>query len=184
MVPEQRWSIELPATTVGERRRRRSLRRHKGGLWTVFLTSCHKCCCSVAFKCQAYEGQTVSGQSHIWRSRCGKKRHLALRGRVSCRDQAVPVRWVRCCSCSRVALPSRDPGTRLQGAAEWCYHSRQAGTPRKGDQPKDWRAPTQGTASFRRYLPSGLFYLGHQRCVLRGRWYAAISTLRCPRSVG
>ena len=72
LVPVQRWSIELPATTVGERRRRRSLRRHKGGLWTVFLTSCHKCCCSVAFKCQAYEGQTVSGQSHIWRSRCGK----------------------------------------------------------------------------------------------------------------
>ena len=72
LVPVQRWSIELPATTVGERRRRRSLRRHKGGLWTVFLTSCHKCCCSVAFKCRAYEGQTVSGQSHIWRSRCGK----------------------------------------------------------------------------------------------------------------
>ena len=32
LVPVQRWSIELPATTVGERRRRRSLRRHNGGL--------------------------------------------------------------------------------------------------------------------------------------------------------
>ena len=38
LVPVQRWSIELPATTVGERRRRRSLRRHKGGPWTVPLT--------------------------------------------------------------------------------------------------------------------------------------------------
>ena len=37
LVPVQRWSIELPATTVGERRRRRSLRRHKGGLWTVLF---------------------------------------------------------------------------------------------------------------------------------------------------
>ena len=39
-------------------------------------------CCSVAFKCQAYEGQTVSGH---------KKRHLALQGRVSRRDV---VRWL------------------------------------------------------------------------------------------
>ena len=37
LVPVQRWSIELPATTVGEWRRRRSLRRHKGGPWTVFF---------------------------------------------------------------------------------------------------------------------------------------------------
>ena len=41
LVPVQRWSIELPATTVGEWRRRRSLRRHKGGLWTVPFTFCH-----------------------------------------------------------------------------------------------------------------------------------------------
>ena len=33
---------ELPATTVGECRRRHSLRRHKRGLWTVRLTSFHR----------------------------------------------------------------------------------------------------------------------------------------------
>ena len=37
LVPVQRWSIELPATSVGERRRRCSLRRHKGGPWTVLF---------------------------------------------------------------------------------------------------------------------------------------------------
>ena len=37
--PVQRQSNELPATTVGECRRRHSLRRHKGGRWTVRLTS-------------------------------------------------------------------------------------------------------------------------------------------------
>ena len=36
LVPVQRQSTELPATTVGEWRRRHSLRRHKGGLGTVF----------------------------------------------------------------------------------------------------------------------------------------------------
>ena len=71
-------------------------------------------CCRVAFECQAYEGQTVSGQGHIWGSRCGKKRHLALQGRVSLRLPAVPMRGVRRCSCSGVAVPSLDPGTRLQ----------------------------------------------------------------------
>ena len=33
LVPVQRQSNELPATTVGECRRRHSLRRHKGGRW-------------------------------------------------------------------------------------------------------------------------------------------------------
>ena len=47
--------------------------------------------------------------------------------------------------------------TRLQGAAEWCYHSSQAGTPRKGDQPKDWRAPTQEPAPFAGTSRSGTF---------------------------
>ena len=41
LLPVQRWSIELPTTTAGEWWRRRSLRRHKGGLRTVPLTSCH-----------------------------------------------------------------------------------------------------------------------------------------------
>ena len=35
-------SNEFPATTVGECRRRHSLRRHKGGLWTVRLSSFHR----------------------------------------------------------------------------------------------------------------------------------------------
>ena len=80
---------------------------------------------------------------------------------MSCRDPAVPVRWVRCCSCSRVAVPSRDPGTRLQRAAEWRHHSSQSGTPRKGDQPKDWRAPSQETAPYDRY-PRRAFFLTWQ----------------------
>ena len=41
LVPVQRQSNELLATTVGECRRRRSLRRHKGGRWTIRLTSRH-----------------------------------------------------------------------------------------------------------------------------------------------
>ena len=36
-VPVQSQSTELPATTVGEWRRRHTLRRHKGGLWTAFF---------------------------------------------------------------------------------------------------------------------------------------------------
>ena len=40
LVPVQRQSNELPAT-VGECRRGPSLRRHKGGRWTVPLTSRH-----------------------------------------------------------------------------------------------------------------------------------------------
>ena len=42
LVPVQRQSIELPATTDGEWRRRHSLQSHKGGLWTVRLTSFHR----------------------------------------------------------------------------------------------------------------------------------------------
>ena len=101
------------------------------------------------------------------------KRHLALEGRVSRRDLAVPVRGVSRCSCSRVAVPSHDPGTRLQGAAEWCHHSSEAGTPRKGDQPKDWRAPSQETALYDRY-PCSYF------CPIP---YAATSPSFWPRSV-
>ena len=41
LVPVQPQSSELPATTVAECRRRHSLRRHKGGRWTVRLTSRH-----------------------------------------------------------------------------------------------------------------------------------------------
>ena len=41
LVPVQRQSNQLPATTAGECRRRHSLRRHKGGRWTVRLTSRH-----------------------------------------------------------------------------------------------------------------------------------------------
>ena len=66
------------------------------------------------FQCQACEGQTVSGHVHIWGSMCGKRSHLALQGRVSRRDPAVPMWWVRRCSCSRVAVPSRDPSTRCK----------------------------------------------------------------------
>ena len=37
LVPVQRWSNELPATTVGERRRRHSLQSHKGGPETILF---------------------------------------------------------------------------------------------------------------------------------------------------
>ena len=42
MILVQRQSSELPATTVGESSRGGSLRRHKGGLWTVHLISHHQ----------------------------------------------------------------------------------------------------------------------------------------------
>ena len=40
LVPVQLQSMELPATTVGEWWRHHSLRRHKGGPWTVRIISC------------------------------------------------------------------------------------------------------------------------------------------------
>ena len=50
----QRQSSELPATTVGESSRGGSLRRHKGGLWTVHLFSHHQVLLQGGFfKCQA-----------------------------------------------------------------------------------------------------------------------------------
>ena len=49
MILVQRQSIELPATTVGEWWRRHSLRRHKGGLWTVFFSPATTCYCRVAY---------------------------------------------------------------------------------------------------------------------------------------
>ena len=52
LVPVQRQSTELPATTVGECRRRHSLRRHKGGLWTVRLISVHHVLLQGGFKCR------------------------------------------------------------------------------------------------------------------------------------
>ena len=82
-----------------------------------------------------------------------KKRHLALQGRVSSRDPAVPVRGVRRCSCSRVAIPSRDPGTRLQeqqivsplktgghppARATNTRTGRTTDPKTSGHQPKDW----------------------------------------------
>ena len=81
-------------------------------------------CCRVAFKCQAYEGQTVSGHAHILRIQVWQKRHLAVQGRVSLRDPAVPMRGVRCCSCSRVAFPSRDPGTPCVKGFRGCKEQR------------------------------------------------------------
>ena len=74
LVPVQRWSIELPATTVGEWRRRHSLQRHKGGLWTVPLIPATTFCCRVAFKSQAYEDQTVSGHAHVEKAPFGASR--------------------------------------------------------------------------------------------------------------
>ena len=101
LVPVQRWSDELPATTVGERRRRRSLRRQGRTLHCPFnflpqvLLQCG------LEKCQAYEGQTVSGQSHVWGSRCCKS--AIWRFKASCRlvtrmpvegsDVAVAAGW-------------------------------------------------------------------------------------------
>ena len=104
---------------------------------------------------------------------------MALPGRVSRRDPAVPVRGVRRCSCSRVAIPSRDPGTRLQGAAEWCYHSRQAGTPRKGDQPKDWRATDPKTSGHQPKDWAGRGYFLTLSAPTCSSWTLVVT---CPRS--
>ena len=45
----------------------------------------------------------------------------------------------------RKLRPGHAPkgGSEAAGAAEWQYHSRQAGTPPQGDQPEDWRAPSR-----------------------------------------
>ena len=45
-----------------------------------------------------------------------------------------------------VVIRAAPKGVEAAGAALWQHHSRQAGTPRKGDQPKDWWAPSQETA--------------------------------------
>ena len=115
---------------------------------------------------------------HSRGSRCGKKRHLALQGRVSHRDPAVPMR-----------------GSDAAVAAGWQFHpvtlahgckEQQSGVPLKtgghppqrrptrglaGDCPKDQRAPTQG--------------LGRPRCFSNtvgthvSLWTLAVT---CPRS--
>ena len=194
LVPVQRWSTELPATTVGERRRRRSLRRHKGGLWTVFLTSCHKCCCSVAFKCQAYEGQTVSGQSHIWRSRCGKS--AIWRFQAACHVLTRP------CPCGRsdaavAAGWQFHPVTRAHGCKE-----QQSGVTTQVSRAPPARATNPRTGGHRpkkRPLTTGI-PVGHfltwqasssmphwcptwcRRTWYVGLWSTTASTSRCSRS--
>ena len=62
LFPVQRQSSELPATTVGECRRRHSLRRHKGGLWTVLFklpaTTCYRV--ALTCRCQAFNRTAVA----------------------------------------------------------------------------------------------------------------------------
>ena len=78
------------------------------------------------WKCQAYEGQTVSGQAQLMRA----KRSQA---RPKCGKSAI---W-RCKAVWR--FPSHDPSTRLQGEAD-CDHPPKL----SGDCPKDQRAPRRG----------------------------------------
>ena len=113
-----------------------------------------------------------------------KKRHLALQGRVSSRDLAVPVEGSRLCSCSRVAVPSFDPGTWLQGAAEWSHHSRQAGTPRPQGRPTRGLAGTvPRNDTLRQVFLQLLLYLKPDGFVSEVVPYAASSPSFWPRSV-
>ena len=117
----------------------------------------------------AYEGQTVSGQAWPMRAK---------------RSQAGPISGDPDVEVSGPGPHSGYPGmavTRLQGAAERCYHSSQAGTPRKGDQPKDWREPTQEPAPFAGTPRSGTFNFDLHGAFLRGRWHATTSSMCCPR---
>ena len=116
---------------------------------------------------------STSGDPDVAIAPCGASRPMSRR------DPAVPVRGVRRCSCSRVAIPSRDPGIRLQGAAEWCYHSRQAGTPRKGDQPKDWRATDPKTSGLQPEDWTGRGYIFTLSAPTCSSWTLAVL---CPRS--
>ena len=73
MVPVQRQSTQLPATTVGESSRGGSLRRHKGGLWTVHLTSRHHVLLqggflSVAFKVSPNLTKHWGSSRRSWRA--------------------------------------------------------------------------------------------------------------------
>ena len=73
------WSIELPAPTVGECRRRCSLRRHKGGPWTVLLTSCHHVLLQGGFECVV--AKCATGLRWLWwpRVRAGWRFEATLR---------------------------------------------------------------------------------------------------------
>ena len=118
LVPVQRQSIELPATTVGECRRRHSLRRHKGGRWTVRLTSRH----------HVLQG----GFSSVWcvLRRSGQSPSADARGLRWLRWPRVRARW----------RFKQDVESGLSVVVEWRQHSTQAGTPRgrwsKGTDPR------------------------------------------------
>ena len=114
LVPVQRQSNELPATTVGECRRRRSLRRHKGGRWTVRLISRH----------HVLQG----GFSSVWcvLRRSGQSPSADTRGLRWLQWPRVRARW----------RFKHHVESGLSVVVEWRHHSNQAGNPRRATNPQ------------------------------------------------
>ena len=131
LVPVESQSMELPATTVGEWRRRRSLRRHKGELWTVLFLPPRIVAgwlSSVTFKVFPYLTKYWSGL------------HPKLGGRGA--DSSLSE------SCALAVGKSGDTGT-LERVANWSPDSVATVDPcHPGHQPKErpfCRYPTTAT---------------------------------------
>ena len=98
---------------------------------------------------------TTSG-IQVW-----QRRHLALQGRVSCRDLAVPVRGSDSAAAGWRFQPMiQAHGCKKQQSCATTLDRRGLLTPlhRKGDQPKDWRAPFQEYGFLRQVFPLFFFF--------------------------
>ena len=84
-----------PATTVGECERRHSLRRHKGGLWTVRLSSFHRVLLHGVFFFSVSPGHTVSGTAGTPEWFAMKAEDVLHAGRMS--TGGLRSTWVNVC---------------------------------------------------------------------------------------
>ena len=124
--------IELPATTVGEWWRRHSLRRHKGGLWLVPLTSRHPGCFSnLSLRIVQQARRSVTTQEAAVSRVTLASNSLTCWGR--CKEQRVT-------SCGHAG--SRVTGARTSGSVGMLGPRVRltSGQPPQGVKPKNWRA--------------------------------------------
>ena len=126
----------------------------------------------------AYEGQTVSGRAHIWRSRCGSVRPMraklglrpSLRLTLRPGSQAGPIPY-----------PRWQEAARSSGVVS--AHSSQAGTPAQG-RPTQGLAGTDPRNGHLRQVSLQLLFTPEARWLrVRVASYAATSALFWPRSV-